>query len=103
MATSANGSAALIRSRSFALIVRDVGFWPEDQLLRIAVEAVQRPLDIAQRLLAIDGEVLVVAQARSRELIEVLGQFAGPAVEVLGQGADRLRGFGDLAEHALAV
>src|SRR5262249_13599936 len=53
-------------------VIRDIGLRTEDQLLWIALQAVQRALDVAQRLLGVHRQRLIIAQARPSEFIEVL-------------------------------
>src|SRR5215207_1473766 len=87
---------------SFAAVLWDVRLRAEDQLLGVALQAIESALDVAQRLLPVHGDLAIVPEARPGELVQVLRKLRSPDIEVLREGADGSGGFGDLGEHALA-
>ncbi len=78
-------------------------FLAEQELLGIVFDRADRPIDFGERLAAVDGERLILAQTRAGEAVEIDGEFLGPHVEIIGELMDRFRRRRDLCEGAFRI
>src|SRR5271165_359498 len=84
-----------------AAIFRQRGLRAEDELARIALERARQPVDVVEHPLPLNGQRLVLPQARAAEAGEPDRDLLDPRVDVVGELLDRLRGVADLTERAL--